>query len=80
MLYLPVVFFCAMTVPEPECSHVTAHAVERPWVYRATLDECISFATEIAVRSDMADRYAKVYCIRAETYDQAHSEIIGLGR
>lgn len=80
MLYLVAIAYCLNGTPVDECDHVYARKVDRHWIYRSDIDGCLSTARDVADREFIRDNdvYPKVFCIRAETFNKAHSEVLTL--
>jgi len=78
MLYIVAIAICSLNIAEEECSHVVADRFVRYWYYRPTQELCLEYARDMIAATGLVepDQYAKVYCVRAETFQEAETTII----
>lgn len=84
MLYLIAIALCPMSQPEELCTNAFAPQIVREWTYVATVDDCVQYATkwisagrtETGQTIDAVGKYARVFCVKAETLDAAYSRIV----
>jgi hypothetical protein len=69
---------CSADVPEEQFSHTQAKSFHRHWVNRPNVDLCIEYAKEIIEEQGLiaGDDYAKIYCVKAETFAQSETSIV----
>lgn len=78
MLYIVAIALCSVNVPHEDCNNVNAVHLERHWIYRPSLELCVDYARQVIATTDidLEGRYPKVFCIRAETFDQAQWRVL----
>lgn len=78
MLYIVAIAICGLEIPPEDCSNLTAGHLERHWIYRPSIELCVEYARDVIATSglDLSGRYPKVFCMRAETFEEAHSIIL----
>lgn len=78
LLYIVAIAICNPSIPVEKCSYVVADELKRYWYYRPNYDLCIEYANKIILSENLLknNNHARVYCLKAETFNQARSEII----
>jgi len=78
LLFIVAIAICGPDIPEEKCSWIYANDLKRHWIYRPTKQACIDFAQKTLLDDAALQNgdYAKVYCIRAQTFQQAETFII----
>jgi len=78
LLFIVAIAICGPDIPEEKCSWIYANDLKRHWVYRPTKQACIEFAKNTLLEGKVliGGDFAKVYCIRAQTFEQADTAII----
>jgi len=77
-LYLVAIAVCGQEIDPDRCGPWTTYDFHKFWVYRPSLDACASYADAMleTLEFDPVTQVARVYCVRAETFQDAHQFII----
>ena len=78
LLYIVAVAVCNPSIPVDKCSWMYADDLKRYWIYRPTYELCVEFGKEMmrVERLLRSGDYARIYCLRAEGFSDAKSEVV----
>ena len=78
LLYIVAVAICNSSIPVEKCSWIYADDMKRYWIYRPTYELCVEFGKQMIESEGLLknDDYARIYCLRAEGFSQAKSEVV----
>lgn len=78
LLYILAIAICNPSIPVENCSWIVADDLKRYWFYRPSYELCIEYASDMISAENLLKPgdYARVYCLQAEAFQDAKSEII----